>query len=268
MRCRRVWCVVLLAGLGCGETKTPPSAAANPAKTVPPKNGELLSAPSSNGRSNAVADKAFADLLEATHGSNPDAWSAAEKSLTELGAQAVPALARYLAHDDQTARELAVQFLAQLGPDAKGAEPALTKALADDSPMVRVNAAAALLALNASATEAVAALRSMLQDDDASVRLPAAISLAGMSDAVKDAVPVLTELLTAREPSIRQTAAETLGKLGKNAESSLGALQQLESDDNTEVRSAAAAAVNAIEAAENSSSETKPADSVENETNP
>lgn len=265
MRCRTMWCVILLASFGCGETKAPQSTSVNPAKQPPSTEGKLLEVPSANSRSNAAADQAFADLLEATRSSNPDAWGAADRALKELGAQAVPTLARYLGDDDPTARELAVQFLAELGPDAKGAETALTKALADDSPMVRVNSAAALLAMNESSAEVISALQSMLQDDDPSVRLPAAISLASMSETVSEAVPVLTELLTAQEPGIRQTAVETLGRLGKQAHSSLTALRQLESDENAEVRTAAAAAVKDIESGKESSSETIPASGVDAE---
>lgn len=259
MRCRIMgWLSGALAmvAVGCGEAPAPKATADEKSSEVKTASREAIEpvpvdsvATSSETVSDeeTPADLAFAKLLAATDAADPDAWSEADQQLLELGSQAVPTLARYLQHADSLARELSVQYLAQLGPAAIGAESALTQALADDSSMVRVNAAAALLAMNASSTEAVAALKTMLNDDNPSVRLPAAISLAGMSTTMNDAIPVLTGLLTDGEPTIRLTAVETLGRLGSKAKASLAAVQELTSDSNDEVRAAAREAVKDIE---------------------
>ena len=87
MRCRTMWwigCFSSVMCLGCGEAKAPiPPGDSNPAKATADQNGNLQAVPSSSDLSrpaSTAADQAFAELLEATHGSNPDAWSAAEKS--------------------------------------------------------------------------------------------------------------------------------------------------------------------------------------------
>ena len=144
-----MWCV------GCGGTsptlpqaettsKRKPAVADQPLEQVPAQDAE-------SSQKTAAANQAFSKLVDASQDSDPEEWTQAEAALLELGADAVPALAAHLSDANPFARELAAQFLAQLGPAAARAEAQLVEALADDSSMVRMNAAAALLSMSSSA---------------------------------------------------------------------------------------------------------------------
>lgn len=271
MRINAVWKFAGLAiiAAGCNQTSPPaPVAESQPSmssdKAVPadrPANNlETDAAPESL----ASAETAFTSLVAAAKDSDFDSWTSAEQSLTSLGAQAAPVLAKHLSDDDEFARELAVQFLAQLGPDAAAAEKELTQALADSSPMVRVNSAATLLAINVAKERAEAVLRELMTSDDATVRLPAAISLAGNEAAAEDAVAALTALLGEdHDDSIRVPAVQALGRLGDKAKSSLNAIRMLTSVENAALQTAAREAARQIEGGVDETSETIPVGGVE-----
>lgn len=267
MRCRGMeWigCLCLAMSLGCGGTSdSKPRTGDGGESRAAASDSSLLPVPSQDDGKAAIAEKAFSGLLAASHDANPDAWAAAEKELTDLGGAAASTLAKHLKDDDPLARELAVQYLAQLGPDAAEAAEELVAALNDSSPMVRVNAAATLLALNASVDAAQSVLSELLASEDPTVRLPAAISLSSIEATTAEAIATLTDLLTASDSSIRRTAVETLGRLGDKATASLGAVKELASDGDSAVRRAAAEAARRIESGTDSTSETIPAGGVE-----
>lgn len=259
----------LFWNLGCGTRETPKPQAENPTEKAPREvktaslsEPDAVPAQKATAHS-AAAEAAFERLLNASQDSDPDEWTRSEAALTELGPEAVPVLARQLANDNPFARELAAQFLAQLGPSAASAEPQLVAALADDSSLVKMNAAAALLSMNSAAKEIASALQSLLSDADDNVRLPAAISLAGMKETEAEAIAALTELLTSSDAIVRRGAVEALGRLGEKASSSVTAVRRLADDDSTDVRTAATAALRRIESGESPSEETIPAGGVE-----
>ncbi len=257
-------CLLLISCWGCGQTPGEPAAVSQtPASSGPqPRGDEPSELPPAESREVAAspseAEAAFAKLRSATEDGNPEAWSDAEQQLIGLGDSAVSTLAGHLSDPDQLSRELAVQFLAQLGPAAQPAANELANALKDDSPIVRVNAAATLLLIEPESTSARDVLSELLAGGDDHVRLTAAISLAGSEASAEDSIKTLTALLAAAEPTIRLTAVETLGRLGKQAESSLPAIERLVDDDNPEIRAAATTAQRRIETGETEPSETVP----------
>lgn len=261
-------CCLVIWFAGCGGTspakpQSDSTAAKGKLATVDQPLEKVPANDPSASKKTAAANEAFSKLVNASEDSNPDEWTQAEAALLALGADAVPALAGHLSDPNPFSRELAAQFLAQLGPAAAGAERQLVKSLTDDSSLVKMNAAAALLSMNSSAKEIAPALQSLLTDPDQSIRLPAAISLAGFDANTDEAVATLTDLLSAPNGSVRLGAVEALGRLGDKALSSRPAVRRLADDDSPEVRTAAATALKRIETGESSDSKTIPASGVE-----
>ena len=269
MHGRKWWWIAgccLAMSAGCGrspetakETGTSPSRPVVRDTEMPPADP----ATTETQRQTTAALAAFAELVDATQSSDPDAWTTAERKLVDFGASAVPALISRLQDENPLVRELAVQFLAQLGAEAAGAEDTLVKLLADESPVVRVNAASVLLAVNNSTAEAVTTLQDLLSSSDQTVRLTAAVSLVGLETPDLDAMTALTELLHARDWSVRLTAVQTLGRLGDLASGSLSAIQSLQEDDRAEVRRAAALALKQLESPRPEDRQTIPASGTE-----
>ncbi len=105
----------------------------------------------------------------------------------------------------------AVQFLQDLGPEAKGAIPELRKALKEDmNAGVRFVAALALgsVCRGSNNPEAVADLAQALKDSDAKVRTYAAMALGQLGEWAKEAVPALTAAL--KDLEVRVEVAEAL----------------------------------------------------------
>jgi len=270
--CRRAGWVglLVLSAIGCnGSGAVPAKVEINksaPTEAVASRQPDVIEptpVEDSSQASQVAAQKAFAELLAASEDSDFESWATAEQALSGLGSAAVPTLAAHLADENPFARELAVQFLAQLGPEAAAAEKELTAALADTSPMVRVNAAASLLAMNESTEAAEEVLKELISSDDPTVRLPAAISLAGFDSTSTDALAALAELLSDSSDSIRLAAVQALGRLGEKAKASLTAVRQLTAETNPEIRTAAQQAARQIEGGVDETSETIPVGGVE-----
>ena len=102
---------------------------------------------------------------------------AAALALGQIGAPAVPALARALQGPSSEVRWSAAIALGRVGSPALAALPALTKALADPSEHVRQAAAVALGGLGQPAQSSAAELTRLLSDREESVRTAAAQAL-------------------------------------------------------------------------------------------
>jgi HEAT repeat protein len=97
-------------------------------------------------------------------------------ALRDLGAVAVPELARALQSGDVCLRQGAVEMLRQID-GAEQAIEALAEALRDDDWLVRVWAADALGRLREAAVAAVPALESAMRDSSVQVRTAAYVAL-------------------------------------------------------------------------------------------
>lgn len=195
------------------------------------------------------ADQAFRRLLAAAQGDRPDDWTAAEAELKELGSEIVPALIPFLADDQPLARELAVMFLAQVGPDAAPARDSLIPLLTDPSPFIRVNAASLLTTFEDPPAVAITALSDLLSHEDPNLRVNVLFALGNVPESAADLVPAIAASLDDENPQIRQAAANTLSRLGEPARSSLPRLRNLLEDSDPAVKEAALFAVRVLDPA-------------------
>lgn len=253
--------------IGCGEAanngpemlQTPRQASSEAAlpdlQPVPtPESSGQVTASSTESAARAVFDRWVAAATE----NDPDAWTKAEQELQALGATAVPSLIDVLETGQPLAREMAVMFLAQLGPQAEPAAEALTKLLNDESPMVRVNAAGVLTTFETAPESATQTLTALLSDTDPNIRTTAAGCLGNVAELPPAVIQRLAGCLRDETPSVRAAAATTLGRCGEKAASTLLKLRQLATDEDDAVRQAAAVAVRQIDPASRPASDTVP----------
>jgi HEAT repeat protein len=128
--------------------------------------------------------------------------------------EAIPILAEIVRSERTKARLMAIQVLAQLGPDAKDAVPALIEALDAEEPAVRAFAALALGRIGRPAADAVIRLEQALHDPHARVRIASALAAWGITRDLKTTRQVLWDALISRDPRVRAMAAEAFGELG------------------------------------------------------
>jgi len=195
------------------------------------------------------AEQAFRRLLVAAEGDHPEDWATADAELKELGSEVVPALIPFLTHEQPLARELAVMFLAQVGPDAAAARESLIGLLSDPSPLIRVNAASLLTTFESPPASAIAALQELLTHDDPNLRVNALFALGNVPDAAAELVPAIAASLDSESPQIRHAAANTLSRLGEPARSSLPQLRNLLEDSDPAVKEAALFAIRVLDPA-------------------
>ncbi len=138
------------------------------------------------------------DLLK---DADPNVATRALHSITEAGAEAVPALTAALTHPE--ARYWACIALAEMGPQAKDAVPGLIKVLADEQPQNRLQATIALAEIGPVAKSAVLDLTKLLGDKSEPVRNAAVFALGRIGD---------------------KTAAEAVAKADKPADAYLHTL--------------------------------------------
>ncbi|MHC4819448.1 MAG: HEAT repeat domain-containing protein [Planctomycetota bacterium] len=129
--------------------------------------------------------------------------------------EAVPILMEIVRSKRVKARLMAIQVLAQLGPDAKEAVPALIEALDAQEPAVRAFAALALGRIGKPAADAVVRLEQALRDPHARVRVASALAAWGITGDLETARAVLWQALTSNDPRVRTMAAEAFGELGE-----------------------------------------------------
>ncbi len=202
------------------------------------------------------ARQAFTNLLAAAEKDDPEAWSAAEQELQALGAAIVPALIPALEGDAPLPREMAVMFLAQLGPEAAPAATALEALLTDPSPFVQVNVAALLTTFQARPLGLIDTLLTLLEHPDTNVRLTALSALGNCAEDASAAEAALRRALDDADPRIRQAAITTAGRWGPVAAALLPSLRQLAEAEDPETQAAALLAVRKIDP------ETAPGDTV------
>jgi HEAT repeat protein len=129
--------------------------------------------------------------------------------------EAVPILTEIVRSKRVKARLMAIQVLAQLGPDAKDAVPALIEALDAKEPAVRAFAALALGRIGKPAADAVVRLEAALRDPHARVRVASALAAWGITRDLETTRTVLWQALTSPDPRVRTMAAEAFGELGE-----------------------------------------------------
>ncbi len=132
------------------------------------------------------------------------------------GPRAIPRLIEQLKDEEPTARILAAQWLAKLGPDAKEAVPALVDAaLRDPNQDVSAAAAAAIHTLDLSAArDVVSGYLPALWDGDAAVRRKACAVLGSLGPVAKPAVSSLITMLDDTDELVRERAVGALGAIG------------------------------------------------------
>jgi len=132
------------------------------------------------------------------------------------GPRAVPGLIEQLKDEDTTARILAAQWLAKLGPDAKGALPALVDlALHDPNQDTSAAAATAIRTLDLQAARDVAAgYLPALWEADPQVRRKACVVLGSLGPVAKPAVASLVTMLDDTDELVRERAVGALGTIG------------------------------------------------------
>jgi len=194
------------------------------------------------------AEHAFARLVKAAEEGDPRGWEAANQELQQLGAAAMPVLIPALHSDKSLWREMAVTFLAQLGPEAAPAADDLAALLLDASPIIRVNAAAALSALEQPLPASIDALTELASHEDVHVRETAVSALGNAGRSAETVLPVLAKCLADEEIRVRTSAAVAIGQFGQAAQEFVPKLRLLSGDEDPNVRNAVTTALELIEA--------------------
>jgi HEAT repeat protein len=172
--------------------------------------------------------------------------------LSRLGSEGVPSLAEALPRADERIARLIMQYLGEMGPEARAAIPALLRMLKHTHRWCRYEAASALVNIDRKlgaqkATPVLAALAVPSGDEifDEDLRVRALQMLRELGSGGKAAVPSLTALLQDEEVDGRwhRRAAETLGCLELNTPEALAALRKATQDRDTGLRVAAAQAL-------------------------
>lgn len=159
------------------------------------------------------------------------------------GPRAVPGLIEQLYDQDATARILAAQWLAKLGPDAKDALPALVDvALHDSNQDASAAAATAIHTLDLTAArEVVNGYLPALWDPNADVRRKACVVLGSLGPVAKPAVASLITMLDDTDDLVRERAVGALGSIGIPQAEIVAALTKAMHDAASAVRYRAAA---------------------------
>lgn len=159
------------------------------------------------------------------------------------GPRAVPRLIEQLKDEDTTARILAAQWLAKLGPDAKGALPALVDlALHDPNQDTSAAAAGAIRTLDLQAArEVVAGYLPALWEANPEARRKACMVLGSLGPVAKPAVASLITMLDDTDELVRERAVGALGTIGIPQTEIVAALTKALHDPASTVRYRAAA---------------------------
>lgn len=267
-----ILCGIVCVGLlGCGKTDIQPTAgtASNPADSAATSGVEALpdlqpvpamADADQIAPTNVNARRVFDRWVAAAAANDPAAWTEAEQEMQALGATAVPALVAVLEEGQSLAREMAVMFLAQLGPQAEPAAAALAELLDDESALIRVNAAGVLTTFDGAPDSVVTTLTALLSDADPNIRTTAAGCLGNIAELSPTAIQRLIANLDDPEPRVRAASANTLSRSGTKASSALLKLRQLTADDDEAVRQAATIAARLVDPRQRpANSETVPA---------
>jgi len=141
----------------------------------------------------APPEKVGPALMESLSDADPSVVAHVAESFASLGAKAVPRAID--AFKKKETRELAVQVLRRIGPDAAPAVPELVEALKDPDVAFRREVLFTLAAIGPAAKAAVPALVAMLSDTNEELRPAACYALGRIGPDAKDAVPELRKAL-------------------------------------------------------------------------
>jgi HEAT repeat protein len=185
--------------------------------------------------------KALTELLKSD---KPEVAIAAAGVLGARAKEALPTMARMLAHKEPNVRARAVVALVRLREDGRAALDALRGTAKDDNPSIAFWSAVAVCRLDPK-PEAVAAVAGYLDDRDADLRRSAAEVLGQLGGAAAPARPRLTLARTDADGQTRLAAAMAAWKALSDFESLQTAAELLRSPDVT-VRSLAAVDIGGI----------------------
>lgn len=214
-----------------------------PEPLIAPVAPDLQPVPASNAPApvaeSTAAEKAFRRLVEAAQNDQADQWLQAEAELRALGSAIVPVLTPILDNEEGLAREMAVMFLAQIGPEAAPAASALERLLNDPSPLLQVNAAALLTTFDQPSPGAIKTLTQLVDSPDTTLQLTAIGALGNVDNPPESAVKALTRALSTSNAQVRQAAANSLGRMGGSAVAAIPQLRELLADPEPPVKEAA-----------------------------
>lgn len=152
-------------------------------------------------------------LLEALKDADSNIRSYASLTLTKKGSTALPNLVPAIQDTNKQVRQVVIQILGNMGPEAKVAIPALTQALKDKDRDIRLSAMEALIKIGADAT-VVTALIPLLKDSDNDVRQEAIESLGKIGPVAKATVQPLIQISKEGDKTFQNYAIEALEKIG------------------------------------------------------
>jgi HEAT repeat protein len=165
--------------------------------------------------------KAAEALAKALEMEDAQVHAAAVESLTKLGKQAVPALARRLDEGHSQVSMRVCMALEKIGPSAEEAVPALLRRIEEDrDPEVRKKAIGTIGKIGKGAAAAVPALVGLLGAGDRALAREAALSLVAVDLAsAAPAVPLLMEIVRNEEelPDARFQAASGVVAIDKES---------------------------------------------------
>jgi len=202
---------------GCSQSHEEPASAQAGGGSVVSESAETgVQRNSGESRTTDPAAVAFAQLVQAFLENDAEGWASAKQELTDLGQQAIPALASALESGNEQERELATIMLADMGPEALGAADALTKVLGDQSIVTRANAASILALHDDPAPSIVVVLRALLKEEPKWQEF-ALLTLANLGHRGASATPDVELLLASDNDRIRAAAAGALERLREPA---------------------------------------------------
>ena len=162
-------------------------------------------------------------LIKALKSKDPAVRDNASKSLTRIGAPAVPALITGLPEADRRVRLITVRILNQMGAEAEESVPVLIELLRQENFLVHEYTSFTNFRESVSETlanigsAAVPQLIGVLSDTNKSVHYYAASALGRIGPEARDAVFLLIGMLDDERENIREIAVTALGRIGQPA---------------------------------------------------
>jgi HEAT repeat protein len=197
-----------------------------------PRNGKdmRVNAAVNLGKIGRGSKAAVSALVEALRDRDPYVVTYSSVALSEIGPEAIPALAEAFKDGDALVRRAAVSALADMKGDIAEASSALKEAAGDQDGGTRMYAALALQRIR------ISALVSDLQNKTGQPLRDAIRGLAEIGRDAAAAVPSLLPLLEDKDSTVRRLAALALGKMGASAAAAIPALTAAKEDPDQEVR--------------------------------
>ena len=162
-------------------------------------------------------------LIKALKSKDPAVRDNASKTLTRIGAPAVPALVTGLPEADRRVRLITVRIFNQMGAEAEESVPVLIELLRQENFFVHEHTSFTNFRELVSETlanigsAAVPQLIEVLSDTDKSVHYYAASALGRIGPEARDAVFLLIGMLDDERENIREIAVTALGRIGQPA---------------------------------------------------